>query len=160
MRALTYNIRSGTDLLNRARLAHQAAVMRDTAADLVLLQEVASRGQAERLASVTGLQHVAFGGARQTDAGEFGNAMLSRWRLYDVENRLVPRSWPMSQSRAILAASLTVDGQRIVAVASHFGLLPREPEAAAEAILGIAVAQDGPLIVGGDLNRPLRASTC
>ncbi|HET6319937.1 MAG TPA: endonuclease/exonuclease/phosphatase family protein, partial [Chloroflexota bacterium] len=81
MRALTYNIRSGTDLLGRPRLEEQAAVVRDAAADVVLLQEVAGRAQAERLAMLAGLGHVAFGAARRTDTWEFGNAVVCRWPL-------------------------------------------------------------------------------
>ena len=69
LRVLTYNIRSGTDMLGRPRLNEQAVVMRGTAADLVLLQEVSSREQAERLASLVKLPHVAFGAARTTRHG-------------------------------------------------------------------------------------------
>ena len=85
LRVLTYNIHSGTDMLGRPRLNEQALLMRGTAADLVLLQEVSSREQAERLGSLVKLPHLAFGAARATSMGEFGNALLCRWPLEDVE---------------------------------------------------------------------------
>ena len=162
LRVLTYNIRSGTDMLGRPRLNEQALVMRGTAADLVLLQEVSSREQAERLGSLVKLPHVAFGAARTTakGMGEFGNALLCRWPLENVENHVVAAGWRLSQARAVLAATTIVDGRRIHAVVAHFGLLPGGPELSARVILSVAAARAGALIVGGDLNRPLAGATC
>jgi endonuclease/exonuclease/phosphatase family metal-dependent hydrolase len=160
LRVLTFNIRSGTDILGRPRLKQQAAVVRDAAADLVLLQEVSSRGQAEHLTSLVGLRHIAFGGARRTRSGEFGNAMLCRWALEDIANHSVAAGWPISQARAVLAATIVADGQRIHALATHFGLWPGEPALGARTVLSLAAARDGALILGGDLNRPLARAAC
>jgi endonuclease/exonuclease/phosphatase family metal-dependent hydrolase len=160
LRVLTYNIRCGTDMLGRPRLNEQAEVMRGTAADLVLLQEVCSRNQAERLASLVKLPHVAFGAARTTSSGEFGNALLCRWPLEHVENHAVATGWPMSQTRAVLVATMIVDTYRIHAIVAHFGLLPGEPELSAHVVLSVAAARDGALIVGGDFNRPLAGAAC
>ena len=160
LRVLTYNIRSGTDMLGRPRMNEQAAVMRGTAADLVLLQEVSSREQAERLGSLVKLPYIAFGAARQTSTGEFGNALLCRWPLEHVENHAVAAGWPISQARAVLAATMIAGGRRIHAIAAHFGLLPGEPELSARVVLSVAAAREGPLIVGGDLNRPLAGAAC
>jgi endonuclease/exonuclease/phosphatase family metal-dependent hydrolase len=160
LRVLTYNIRSGTDMLGRPRLNEQAAVVRGTAPDLVLLQEVGSREQAERLGSLVRLPHVTFGAARTTNRGEFGNALLCRWPLEDVENHVVAAGWPLSQARTVLAATANADGRRIHALVAHFGLLPGEPELSTRVVLSAAAARDGALIVGGDLNRPLAGAAC
>jgi endonuclease/exonuclease/phosphatase family metal-dependent hydrolase len=151
---LTYNIRSGTDMLGRPRLAEQAAVLREANADLVLLQEVAHLGQAEWLASRAALPHLAFGATRRTRAGEFGNAMLCRWPLSEVTNRLVAGGRLHAQPRAVLSAVLACDGQAVHVMGTHFGLLPGEAERAARLVLALAGPPGGPLIVGGDLNRP------
>jgi endonuclease/exonuclease/phosphatase family metal-dependent hydrolase len=160
LRVLTYNIRSGTDMLGRPRLTEQAQVIRRTGADLVLLQEVSSRDQAERLGSLLRLPYVAFGAARRPDTGEFGNALLCRWPLEHIENHAVAAGWPISQARAVLAATMIADGRRIHAVVAHFGLLPGEPELSARVVLSLTASRDGPLIVGGDLNRPLADAAC
>ena len=160
LRVLTYNIRSGTDMLGRPRLNEQAMVMRDAAADLVLLQEVSSHEQAQRLGSMLKLPHVAFGAARKTRLGEFGNALLCRWPLEHVENHAVAAGWPISQARAVLAATMIAEGRRIHAIVAHFGLLPGEPELSARIVLSVAAARDGALIVGGDFNRPLAGAAC
>jgi endonuclease/exonuclease/phosphatase family metal-dependent hydrolase len=160
LHVLTYNIRSGTDMLGRPRLAEQAAVLRDTAADLVLLQEVAHAGQAEWLAGRAALPHLAFGATRRTSAGEFGNAMLCRWPLRQVTNRLVSRGRLQGQPRAVLSAMLACDGHPVHVLGTHFGLLPGEAERAAHLVVALAGARGGPLIAGGDLNRPWAAAAC
>lgn len=160
LRVLTYNIRSGTDLLGRPRLAEQAAVVRGAAADLVLLQEVACADQAHHLADLAGLRHVVFGATRRSRAGEFGNAMLCRWPLDDLSNRPVAGGWLPSEPRAVLSATLTCGGHSVHALASHFGLLPGEAERAARTVLAIAADRPGPLVVGGDFNRPVGAAAC
>ena len=160
LRVLTYNVRSGTDLLGRPRLAHQAAIIRAVAADLVLLQEVAGAEQAQRLASGAGLSHLAFGATRRIGAGAFGNALLCRWPLRDVTNRSVPGGRLPGQARAVLSATLVWNGQAVHAVGTHFGLLPGEADRAADTALGVARARAGPLILGGDLNRPWAGAGC
>jgi endonuclease/exonuclease/phosphatase family metal-dependent hydrolase len=160
LRVVTYNIRSGTDLLGRPRLASQAAVIRAAAADLVLLQEVAGADQAETLARTAGLQHVVFGAARRVGAAAFGNALLCRWPLHAVTNQPVPGGRLRGQARAVLAATCFWDSQPVHAIGTHFGLLPGEAERAAHIVLAVASARRGPLIVGGDLNRPWAAAAC
>ena len=160
LRALTYNIRSGTDIFGRPRLNEQAEVIRSQAADLVLLQEVSSREQGQRLGSLVKLPHVAFGAARATSMGEFGNVLLCRWPLEHVENHAVAARWPIGQTRSVLAATMIAEGRRIHAIVAHFGLLPGEPELSVRMVLSVAAARDGALIVGGDFNRPLPGAAC
>jgi endonuclease/exonuclease/phosphatase family metal-dependent hydrolase len=160
LRVLTYNIRSGTDLLGRRRLAEQAAVVRDAGVDLALLQEVAGAEQAERLASLAGLAHVVFRATRRRGAGEFGNALVCRWPLREVTYRPVPGGGWRGQPRAVLCATLTWGDQPLRAISTHFGLLPGEAEMAARTVLAVASAGVGPLVVGGDLNRPLAGAAC
>jgi endonuclease/exonuclease/phosphatase family metal-dependent hydrolase len=160
LRVLTYNIRSGTDFLWRSRFAAQTSVVCDAAPDVVLLQEVGHRGQAEHVARAAGLCHMAFGPTRCTPAGEFGNAILSRWPLFDIDNRQVPRGRIAGQPRAALAATLLCGEQRVRLIGSHFGLLPGEPELSARTVLAIAAASRDPIIVGGDFNRPLAGAGC
>jgi endonuclease/exonuclease/phosphatase family metal-dependent hydrolase len=160
LRVLTFNIRSGTDILGRPRLGEQATVARDAAADLVLLQEVAGDRQAEQFADVASLQHVAFGATRRNSTGEFGNAMLCRWPLREIRNHAVPGSWRRGEPRALLYATLVCDAQPVHAIATHFGLIPGEAETAARAILARAASLGGPLLVGGDLNQPRANAAC
>jgi endonuclease/exonuclease/phosphatase family metal-dependent hydrolase len=135
-------------------------VVRNVAVDLVLLQEVAGVDQVEKFADLAGLPHVAFAPTRRTGKGEFGNAMLCRSELGDVLDLPVPRSGLLGEPRGVLAATFDCDGRTVHAVDTHFGLLPGEAEAAARVVLGVVAERGGPLIVGGDLNRPSASAPC
>src|SRR4029078_10137430 len=87
-------------------------------------------------------------------------AVLSRWRFENVETHLVTPRWPMSQARAVLVATIQSDGERVHVIAAHFGLLPGEPEHAARTVLDAAQRHTGPMIVGGDFNRPRASAAC
>ena len=154
LRVLTYNIRSGTDILGRPRLAQQADTIRAATPDVVFLQEVAGARQAERIAALAALGQVAYGGARRGAAGRLGNVILSRWPLSDIENRPVPRARVAVEPRAVLAASVVPTGRQVRTIGTHFGLLPGEPEDATAVVLAMVAATSGPVVLGGDFNRP------
>jgi endonuclease/exonuclease/phosphatase family metal-dependent hydrolase len=164
LRVLTCNIHSATDVLGRGRLVEQGAMLRAEAPDIVLLQEV-RRGvvdQAQELARLACLPHVAYGAVWHAGQDDFGNAILSRWPLAEVSSHPVPltmmaaRVW--AQQRGVLAATVEVPAESrplpVKLMATHFGLLPGDGRPAARLILDLAAAWSGALIVGGDLNRP------
>jgi endonuclease/exonuclease/phosphatase family metal-dependent hydrolase len=157
LRALTYNIRSGTDIFGRARLAAQGAVLRDSGADVVMLQEVWPADQAEQLAALAGLPYVVFNASRRAGDGEFGNAILSRWPLEDVVCRPVPAG-RRGQPRWVVSALLPSDHTPWLVMCAHFGLFPGEMEPAARIVVELADAHRGPVVFGGDLNRPLASA--
>ncbi len=95
MRVLVYNIHAGKDADGVDNLGRVVSLIRETRADLVLLQEV-DQGtrrsgvvdQPAVLAVGTGL-HVAFGSALDYDGGKYGVATLSRWPItFDTLHRL------------------------------------------------------------------------
>jgi endonuclease/exonuclease/phosphatase family metal-dependent hydrolase len=160
LRVLTSNIRSGTDIFGRARLNAQGAVLRGSGADVVMLQEVWPADQADQLAALAGLPHVVFSASRRAGAGEFGNAILSRWPLGDVVCRPVPPARLRSQARCVVSATLAADGLPWLVMCAHFGLLPGEPEPASQVVVELATAHRGPVVFGGDLNRALPTAPC
>jgi endonuclease/exonuclease/phosphatase family metal-dependent hydrolase len=115
---LTYNIRSGDGHAGPATT--DGASGRHTAADLVVLQEVAHAGQAEWLAGKAALPHIAFGTTRRTSAGEFGNAMLCRCPLQQVTNQLVSRGRLHGQPQAVLSAMLVRSGHSVHVIGCVF----------------------------------------
>ncbi len=87
VRVMVYNIHAGKNAVGADNLADVAALVRETNADLVLLQEVdqgtrrsGSADQPAVLAERTGF-HVAFGSALDYDGGKYGVAILSRWPI-------------------------------------------------------------------------------
>ncbi len=95
IRVLVYNIHAGKDARGVENLQGVVALIRETRADVVLLQEV-DRGtrrsgvvdQPAVLAVGSGF-HVAFGSALDYDGGKYGVATLSRWPItFDTLYRL------------------------------------------------------------------------
>ena len=104
VRVLVYNIHAGKDATGADNLDGVTRVVRETGADIVLLQEVdrmtrRSRGvdQPATLAEKTGF-HAAFGNTLHYDGGEYGIAMLSRWPI--ERDTLVPLPIDPPQERA------------------------------------------------------------
>ncbi len=87
VRVLVYNIHAGKDATGVDNLAAVASLIRETGADIALLQEVdqrtrrsANTDQPAVLAQHTGF-HVAFGSLLDYDGGKYGIAILSRWPI-------------------------------------------------------------------------------
>ena len=96
LRALSYNIHHGRGGDDQVDLERTAKVINDCHPDLVALQEVDCRtqrtggiDQTAELAKLTGL-HAQF--ARQIDfeGGQYGQALLSRWPLSDLQIHWLP----------------------------------------------------------------------
>ena len=140
--------RLGTDLLARH--------CRGLGADVLALQEVDVRvarsgwaDQAAVVAEATGLEP-AFGQARRLCLGRYGNALLGRNGLSDVEVIRLPREG-RAEPRVAVLATVAV-GAGLSVAATH--LSTRRPEAIAqlEAVMAALVARPGPHVLLGDLN--------
>jgi endonuclease/exonuclease/phosphatase family metal-dependent hydrolase len=96
VRVLTYNIHHGEGMDGKVDLERIAAVIKRVEPDVVALQEVdvkttRSQGvdQAAELGRLTGM-HVAFGKAMDYAEGQYGEAILSRWPLEEVQTHDLP----------------------------------------------------------------------
>lgn len=104
VRVLVYNIHAGRDASGADNLERVAALIRETGADLVLLQEVdrgtRRSGGIDQLAELerrTGLNGV-FGRTLDYQDGEYGIAVLSRWTIRS--DTLIPLPVEPPQERA------------------------------------------------------------
>ncbi len=110
MRLATYNIHKCVGGVDRRYDPQRVSdVLAPYRPDVVLLQEAAHLGaplrdrQAELLAALLGLAHVAFvGNVRLRGGGHYGNAILSRFALSDVAN--VDLTFPPKKRRSALFA--------------------------------------------------------
>jgi vancomycin resistance protein VanJ len=60
----------------------------------------------------------------------------------------------------VVSATLAMNGTPWLVMSAHFGLLPGEPEPAAQVVVELANAHTGPVVFGGDLNRPRSNAPC
>lgn len=168
IRVLVYNIHAGKDAAGADNLERVAALVKDTRADIALLQEVDVRtrrsggvDQPARLRELTDL-HVAFGKSLDFQGGQYGIAILSRWPIDSARVTSLPIDPPQLRSgvsyepRAALRAFIRSPAGPVIAVNTHLDASRDDQYRRQEARTVIAVADSlrahGLLLVGGDFN--------
>ena len=169
VRVLVYNIHAGKDAAGVDNLGGVAALVRDTRADLVLLQEVdqgtrrsGNVDQPAVLAASTGF-HVAFGSALDYDGGEYGVAILSRWPI--VADTLIhlpveppqQRAGGSHEPRGALRTEVSSPWGRMIVFTTHLDASGpdtyRRQEGRTVSALIAAARRSNPLVmIGGDFN--------
>jgi endonuclease/exonuclease/phosphatase family metal-dependent hydrolase len=165
-RLLTYNIHKGIGGVDRRYdLDRVVETIRYYGPDVALLQEVddgvpRSRRhvQVELLAEATGLPHYEFQRNVSLTTGGYGNAILSRWPLFEPA-RIDLTLRPKKRRGAIVArCRLPVDGhaKTLILATLHLGLSGIERQwqlrrlMRAESLANLR--RRAPLVVGGDFN--------
>lgn len=177
LRVMTYNIHHGRGTDGVIDLERIANVISEHRPDMVALQEVdrctrrsGGRDVAFRLGKLTGM-YALFGTAMPYDGGEYGEALLTRWKPDTVETWPL-RADPEREPRAALVAEFIAgagsaarkpggetEGQvtppfSFTVIATHLDHL-RDPSSRImqmEDIIAAAKDIDGPAILMGDLN--------
>jgi endonuclease/exonuclease/phosphatase family metal-dependent hydrolase len=144
IRILTYNVQSLRRGLDRV-----AAVISDEDPDVALLQECGTRGGLVKLAEALGMQSV----STHRPFGRVRNAVLygPAWRLRGREAADFVRLG-RTLRRGAMVAWLRRDGVSMTAVSTHLGLVPAERVDHARELTDRLAAEDGPVVVGADLN--------
>jgi endonuclease/exonuclease/phosphatase family metal-dependent hydrolase len=124
IRVLVYNIHAGKDASNVDNLSRVATIVRESAADVVLLQEVdrftTRSGNVDQVAvldSLTGY-HGVFGKTLDYQGGQYGIAILSRWPI--ASDTLIHLPIDPPQERA--GGSYEPRGALRVTVRSPYGI--------------------------------------
>jgi endonuclease/exonuclease/phosphatase family metal-dependent hydrolase len=169
VRVLVLNMHAGRDAAGADNLERVAALVRRTAADVVLLQEVDSltrrSGGVDQLAELRRLTGYdgRFGNALDYQGGGYGIAVLSRWPVAASGLTRLPVAPPQvrasgdTEPRGALHVELRTPGGTLHVVDTHLDPSAddhwRRQEAAAVLALARRLAADGaPVLVGGDLN--------
>ena len=158
---LSYNIHHGEGTDGVFDLERLAAIVRDSGADLVALQEVdvGTRradgvDQAQELARLTGME-VAFGEAIPFSGGSYGDAVLSRWPLLAEEAHLLP-ALPEHERRVAVSVTVQPPGWDVPVrfVGTHLDHTrdPSDRVAQAEALNALLLPDEVPTVLAGDLN--------
>jgi len=133
--------------------------------DIVLLQEIdrfkGSTGnidQAAYFAQALGMDHV-FGANVRSGNGEYGVAILSRFKILGSENYLLPNG-PGGEQRGLLRVGVEIGGQEVRIYNTHLqNKIVGLREAQARHVAGILAGEDNPIILGGDMNATVNTAT-
>ena len=166
----TYNIHGCIGLDGKRDPHRIARVIHSLGADVVALQEVeawpmeGSDGmQIDCIASLTGV-HAIHGPTMKRDAGHYGNALLTRLPVLDVQQLSIAVDG--RQPRGALDVLLDAAGARLRVIATHLGLRPNERRKQVRMLLDVVSRESQHhhdfIVLLGDFNewfivgRPLR----
>ncbi|MFS0919138.1 endonuclease/exonuclease/phosphatase family protein [Brevibacillus sp. 179-C 1.1 NHS] len=153
MRVVSYNIHSGRDLWWRKRLTEMTRTLHDLQPDLIALQEVHQNGKYGYQASYIADQlqyHLAFAPSITISDGHYGNALLSRYTLENIDAILLPAR---KEQRTLLLASFQWQGRTITACVTHCSLNQVSRQAQLQ-LMSALIHQHAktPLLLMGDFN--------
>lgn len=161
----SYNVHRCIGMDRRHDPARTAAVIRELGADVVGLQEVASRfrgvGAVDQLAylgKATGLLPVACPILRQ-EPGHCGNGLLTRLPILAV--RQIDLSLPRTEPRGALDVTLDLDGWAVRAVVTHLGLRRADRRIQIDRLLDALRTDRAPFTIFlGDINEWWPGARC
>ena len=164
LRVLCYNIHYGQGTDGQYDLQRLADVINKAKPDLVALQEVdvgVKRSgrvhQARQLGKLTGMA-VRYGPTQHYQGGLYGNAVMTRLPILDVEIHPLPytESTPqrVTYPRGAIAVTVRGPGEKPLRfISTHFQHnLPEDRLAEAKAINKLFIDQEVPTILAGDMN--------
>jgi endonuclease/exonuclease/phosphatase family metal-dependent hydrolase len=158
LRIATFNIEHGRGADGVADPGRLANALARLDADVLGLQEVdvnVARSnrldQARLAADATGLQ-VVFGPVRRVGwRGRYGNALLARGEITDIEVSELPRS-PQGDARSALLASVALDGRALAVATTHLSVRYEDAIVQLEAVLVALAARPAPRLLLADCN--------
>jgi endonuclease/exonuclease/phosphatase family metal-dependent hydrolase len=164
LRLATWNIHAGIGRDRRYDPGRIIAVLQELHADIVALQEVApltEHGEfLSQVRSALGV-HVAVGRTLTRRAGEYGNALLSRFPFKETAN--IDLTVGKHEPRGAIDARIDVDGRELRVLSTHLGLRPAERRKQVRKILAaLDTDAHSPVVLMGDVNewylwgRPVR----
>jgi endonuclease/exonuclease/phosphatase family metal-dependent hydrolase len=125
IRVMTWNIHHGEGTDKKIDIDRIAQVITDEKADIVAIQEV-DRGVERskkidiitKLADITGMTY-AFGKTIDYQGGDYGNALLTRFPIFEERNVLF-KKFPGAEQRGVLLLILGIIGEEVVVANTHF----------------------------------------
>jgi endonuclease/exonuclease/phosphatase family metal-dependent hydrolase len=158
LRILTYNIYHGETTGGRVDMDLFASIINEVKPDLVALQEVDKNAErtgvidiTEELSKRTGLKGY-FVKHRDFQGGEYGNAILSRFPVTDVDVIEGYKSTPNGITIPFVKTTVA-KGTEIIFNCTHLSTRPEDRKAQAQQLMDYYAAGKGtPMIITGDLN--------
>jgi endonuclease/exonuclease/phosphatase family metal-dependent hydrolase len=152
LRIATWNIHSGVGRDGRYDALRIISVLRELAADVIALQEVASLAEhGEFLTQVRAALGMSVAAGPTHREGQYGNALLSRHPQTSV--RRLDLAFRRHEPRGAIDATLDVHGRALRVVATHLGLRPAERRSQVRRLLdAIDAGPASPVVLMGDVN--------
>lgn len=155
LRIVTFNVKFSRYIDRALRLFEKSQALQDL--DILALQEMDEAG-VEKIARRLGLNYIYYPAVVHSAYGKnFGNALLSPWRILEDQKIFLPHSGQIEKMQRIaVAATFKVGKRKLRAYSLHLGtaleILPRQRKHQVEAVLADAEKFSGPIVIVGDMN--------
>jgi endonuclease/exonuclease/phosphatase family metal-dependent hydrolase len=157
VRVASYNVKHGDDGDGRVDLRRLGAACASLSADILAVQEVdrfarraGFRDEMRVIARATGLRAV-FGEAARRKWRRYGNLLLARGPITEVETLMLPRP-AGGEQRVAIVARVDVDGMAVSVGATHLSFRKGEGAVQLDVLLAALADRDAPRLLLGDLN--------
>ena len=157
LRVATFNIKHGDSGNGRVDLRRLGAACAALSADVLAVQEVdrfarrtGFRDEMRVIARATGMTAV-FGEAARRRWRSYGNALLARGPITDVEVIKLPRP-SEGEQRVAIVARVAVNGVGLSVGATHLSFRRGEGVPQLGVVLAALAGREGPRVLLGDLN--------
>jgi endonuclease/exonuclease/phosphatase family metal-dependent hydrolase len=157
LRVATFNVKHGDDGNGGVDLRRLGAACAALSADVLAIQEVdrfarraGFRDEMRVIARATGLRAV-FGEAARRKWRSYGNVLLARGPITDVEVIKLPRPNDGEQ-RVAIVARVAANGVTLSVGATHLSFRRGEGLPQLDVLLDALARRDGPRLLMGDLN--------
>ncbi len=159
---LTYNIQHGVGTDGKLDLDRVARVIEQSGAEIIGLNEVdfalkrsGFKNQVSYLAKVLNMNY-AFGASVKSITGSYGNAILSKYPIKNVENYILPSlDEDNSETRSLLMAEIEIKNKKQKSyhiMSTHLSLDKKERSEQIKWIDNFVSNYTGPYILMGDFN--------
>lgn len=165
MKFMSFNIQHATDYIRQViDLEYFAKELKRLNPDFLGLNEVMNEGDDEEYTDQVGFfckklgWNGFFGLGDMIDGNNpFGNAILTKYPILEVENFHIPDPEDKSEpayyeSRCVIRATVDIDGVEVCWLVCHMGLAKLERVNAVELITLLIDSTDKPIILMGDFN--------
>jgi endonuclease/exonuclease/phosphatase family metal-dependent hydrolase len=155
LRIVTFNVKFSRYVDRALRLFEKSQALQDL--DILALQEMDEAG-VEKIARRLGLNYVYYPAVVHSAHGKnFGNALLSPWRILEDQKIFLPHSGQIEKMQRIaVAATFKIGKRKLRAYSLHLGtaleILPRQRKHQVQSVLADAEKFSGPIIIVGDMN--------
>ncbi len=162
LKVLSYNVRHCNPPAHKGVIDVEAIakVIKDANPDLVALQEIdrftkrsgEELDQAKELGRLTGM-HSYFVKAINWDGGEYGIAVLSKYKILDSIHLQLPMAeGKAGEARAVAIIKVKIKRKHILFASTHLDIVKEHRELQASAIADYFGEQKLPVILAGDFN--------
>ncbi len=167
LKLLTYNIQHGVGIDGRLDLDRVARVIEQSAADVIGLNEVdfalkrsGYKNQVSYLAETLNMNY-AFGASVKRVTGSYGNAILSKYPINNVENYILPAlDGGNSEARSLLMAEIEMPNKKkpesFYIISTHLSLNKNERAEQIKWIDNFLSKLTGSYILIGDFNTEIK----